>query len=514
MQSSPIDLSLYQSVVESANDAVIVTEPNLDEPGPRIIYVNPAFTRMTGWSYDEIVGKTPRVLQGPRTSRELLDRLRRDLETKKNFFGEAINYRKDGTEYFVEWRIAPVVAGGVQDGKGQPIDPTTRNGKVLYWVAIQRDVSTRKQTEDHLREDNQRKDTFLAMLAHELRNPLAPIRNSIYIMQKTLEKGDLGEIQSRFPRLLNIQDNQVERMVRIMDDLLDISRIQRGLINLKLTGCDLGDIVFHATETVRPLFTTKGQEFVSSVPPTLRPLRVDRTRIEQVLVNLLNNASKYSPPNGRITLRVTQDHLNTTFQVQDNGQGIDPEHLGRVFDLFYQEKLTPSAEGGLGIGLTLVKQLIELHNGTISASSRGRDKGTVMVVTIPNEVVETVPGVNGPQVLLVDDNPDAANTLAMILESRGFRSKVCYRGEEAIRYYDEHRADISIAFLDLGLPDISGIDIAKHIRSDEEYSPLLVAVTGWSQATDRASTTRAGFNFHLSKPVDPSKIEHVLGMLQ
>ena len=160
---SEIDLSLYKSVVESANDAVIVTTPELNAPGPLIVYVNPAFTRMTGWTTDEIEGKTPRVLQGPRTERALLDRLRRDLATQRSFHGEGINYRRDGSEYFVEWRIAPV-----ED-----------DGKVFYWVAIQRDVTTRKRTEDRLREDNQRKDTFLAMLAHELRNPLAPIRNSI-----------------------------------------------------------------------------------------------------------------------------------------------------------------------------------------------------------------------------------------------------------------------------------------------------------------------------------------------
>ena len=493
-----IDLSLYKSVVESANDAVIVTTPDLNRPGPQIIYVNPAFTRMTGWTAEEIHGQTPRVLQGPRTERSLLERLRRDLETQRSFHGEGINYRKDGSEYFVEWRIAPV-----ED-----------DGKVLYWVAIQRDVSLRKRGEDRLREDNQRKDTFLAMLAHELRNPLAPIRNSIYLMQKHLGVSSVETLREKFPQLLAIQDHQVDRMVRIMDDLLDISRIQRGLINLKVEACRLEDLIFHASETVRPLFEAKNQQYNEQVQTNLLPMRIDKTRIEQILINLLTNASKYSPEGGRISLRVTQDSKFTQFQVQDNGQGIDPEHLARVFELFYQEKMTPSAEGGLGIGLTLVKQLIELHHGTITASSQGRDKGTMMSAQIPNEV--TAPsstGSKGPQILLVDDNPDAANTLAMILESHGYQAQVFYRGAEAVEYFDEHKADIAVAFLDLGLPDIAGLEIAKHIRSEEDYSPMLVAVTGWSQPQDRKATSKAGFNFHLSKPVDPIKVEHILAML-
>ena len=495
---SEIDLSLYRSVVESANDAVIVTTPELNTPGPRIVYVNPAFTRMTGWTADEIEGKNPRVLQGPRTERALLDRLRRDLETQRSFHGEGINYRRDGSEYFVEWRIAPV-----ED-----------DGKVLYWVAIQRDVTTRKRTEDRLLEDNQRKDTFLAMLAHELRNPLAPIRNSIYLMQKHLNVSSYEVVQEKFPQLLKIQDHQVERMVRIMDDLLDISRIQRGLINLQVGPCQLADLIFHAAETVRPLFEAKKQQFNQQVQTDLKPMRVDKTRIEQVLINLLTNASKYTQDEGRISLRVTQDARSTQFQVQDNGQGIDPEHLGRVFELFYQEKMVPSAEGGLGIGLTLVRQLIELHRGTITASSQGRGKGTIMSAQIPNEVTAPATALlKGPRILLVDDNPDAANTLAMILESQGYQAQVFYRGREALAYFDEHKAEISLAFLDLGLPDLSGLEIAEHIRAEEDYSPMLVAVTGWSQPQDRKATSKVGFNFHLSKPVDPIKVEHILAML-
>ena len=493
-----IDLSLYKSVVESANDAVIVTTPELNRPGPQIIYVNSAFERMTGWTAEEIQGQTPRVLQGPRTERELLERLRRDLETQRSFHGEGINYRKDGSEYFVEWRIAPV-----ED-----------DGKVLYWVAIQRDVSQRKRTEDRLREDNQRKDTFLAMLAHELRNPLAPIRNSIYLMQKHLGASPPEVVAEKFPHLLSIQDHQVDRMVRIMDDLLDISRIQRNLINLKVAPCRLEEIIFHAAETVRPLFEAKHQLYNQVVQDSLLPMRIDKTRIEQVLINLLTNASKYSDEGGRITLRVTQDARSTQFQVQDNGQGIEPDHLSRVFELFYQEKLTPSAEGGLGIGLTLVKQLIELHHGTITASSMGRGKGTIMSAQIPNEVTAPLAqGSKGPEILLVDDNPDAANTLAMILESHGYQAQVFYRGLEAIEYFDRHKADIAVAFLDLGLPDIAGLEIAKHIRAEEDCSPMLVAVTGWSQPQDRRATSKVGFNFHLSKPVDPVKVEHILAMI-
>ncbi len=374
-----IDLNLYKAIVESANDAVIVTTPELNAPGPQIVYANSAFARMTGWAPDEIIGKTPRVLQGPRIERALLDRLRRDLEIQKSFHGEGTNDRRDGSEYFVEWRIAPV-----ED-----------DGKILYWVAIQRDVTARKRAEDRLLEENQRKDTFLAMLAHEPRNPLAPIRNSISLMRKHLEIGPAEVVQEKSPPLLAIQDHQAD----------------------------------------------------------LRAIEVDRTRVEQVLINLLTNASKYTQPGGRISLRVTQDGRSTQFQVQDNGQGIDPGHLSRVSELFYQEKLTPSAEGGLGIGLTLVKQLIELHRGTVAASSQGRDKGTIVSVEIPNEVATPAEDDSRrPRILLVDDNPDAANTLAMILESHGHQAKACYRGEEAISDFDDHKADIAVAFLDLGRP--------------------------------------------------------------
>jgi signal transduction histidine kinase/CheY-like chemotaxis protein len=370
---------------------------------------------------------------------------------------------------------------------------------------------------EELREGDRRKDEFLATLAHELRNPLAPIRNALRILRLAQRDGDAAE-QARA-----MIERQVGQMVRLVDDLLDVSRISRGKLTLRRERVDLASVVEAALETSRPAIVAGGHALRVELPDEPLWLDGDATRLAQIFLNLLNNAARYTTAPGHIELRVARDGDAAVVSVRDTGIGIPAEMLPRVFDMFMQAN-DRSAErdgGGLGIGLTLVKQLVELHHGTVEARSDGAGKGSEFVVRLPlappaADVPAPAPDAvprpaenRGQRVLVVDDNRDAVESLAMLLEMMGHEVRTASDGVEALEVATEFVPDVVL--LDLGLPRLSGYEVAQRLRLlDGCARTRLVALTGWGQEEDRRRSREAGFDHHLVKPVDPDALDALL----
>lgn len=499
------DLELLKAAVESANDAVIITDTQIDSPGPAIVYVNPAFTRMTGYRYDEIIGKTPRILQGKRTSRELLNRLRYDLTTKREFLGEGYNYRKDGSEYTVEWRITPVYA----------LDDADRK-TVKYWVAIQRDVTERRRSEEELRDADRKKDEFLATLAHELRNPLAPIRSGIQILRKKPSPEMLE-------KTLTMMDRQAKHIVHLVDDLIDVSRITRGKIELKIEQLDLRQIISSVIEA-QQVATGNAPRLISwSVPKNAMPINGDATRVFQIVSNLLSNAVRYSEPPAPVQIELTAPDDGFLLKVRDYGIGIRPEMLNEIFDMFAQAKdVLNRPQGGLGIGLTIVKQLIEMHGGAVWAESAGEDQGATFYARFPAAVkAETMTTSDASvraaatandgraRVLVVDDNTDAAELVELYLTSEGFSVACSFDGRSALSALDQFRPDAVL--LDIGMPGLNGFETNALIKEREQWRHLPVfALTGFGNGETVERLRAEGFARHFVKPADLEQITEEL----
>jgi len=365
-----------------------------------------------------------------------------------------------------------------------------------------------------MREIDRRKDEFLAMLAHELRNPLAPISAAsdlLSIPDLDREKiRDTSEIISR----------QVKHMTGLIDDLLDVSRVSRGLVSLEEAALDANEIVASAVEQVQPLIDSRGHDLTIKPSPSAVFVTGDKKRLIQVIANILNNAAKYTPINGHILLSVVADNANVSFAIEDDGIGIEPHVLPHVFDLFAQaERTSDRSQGGLGIGLALVRSLVNLHHGSVHAHSDGLGKGSKFILHLPRifniTAVETSLPLNTDsiaspkKILIVDDNIDAANMLGMYLEISGFEVGIEYSAEAALsRSLD----DIPDAFLlDIGLPNMDGTMLARLLRERPECaSSLMIAITGYGQSSDRIKSLDAGFDHHLVKPVD---MPHLLQLL-
>jgi PAS domain S-box-containing protein len=365
-----------------------------------------------------------------------------------------------------------------------------------------------------LKEADRRKDEFLAVLAHELRNPLAPVRNAIEILRLT---------QSPSPNLQwthDVIDRQVRQMTRLVDDLLDVSRITTGKIELRKERIELSAAVRIALEASRPLIE-RGQHLLTvRMAPEPLWLDADLARLAQVLSNLLNNAAKYTRPGGHIWLAAERRDGHALVRVRDNGMGIPPPMLRRIFDMFTQiGGTTDHSQGGLGIGLTLVKRLVELHGGQVEARSEGANKGSEFVMKLPLsaeqgagegaalQAANTV-RVEPRRILVVDDNRDAAESLSMLLHARGHDVRVAYDGLEAVGAAIAFLPDVVL--LDIGLPKLYGYDAARRIRDARGDKVLLIAVTGWGQDEDRRRSKAAGFDHHLTKPVDPEAISRLI----
>jgi signal transduction histidine kinase/ActR/RegA family two-component response regulator len=377
------------------------------------------------------------------------------------------------------------------------------------------DVSAQHHAQQALREADQQKDDFLATLAHELRNPLAPIRTAVHLLGSPRASEDARAQATR------VIERQVVHITRLLDDLIDIARITKQRLALRKERVEVATVVEAAMEAARPLADAKGHRLVAQVDDPRVSLLVDPVRITQVLSNLLNNAAKYTDPGGTIVLAVCCDGPRLRFDITDNGIGLGGDALSKLFVMFSQEKSAlDRSEGGLGIGLALVKGLVEMHGGTVSAASEGLGRGSRFVVELP--VAEgsvpcapTPAPVSGqrPQarqsVLLADDNRDAVDMLAALLRMGGHEVMTAYDGEGALAMALNHRPDVMV--LDIGMPGLNGYEVARQVRAQAwERQPLLVAATGWGQQDDRRKATAAGFDLHLTKPFDPQALTDLL----
>jgi PAS domain S-box-containing protein len=411
--------------------------------------------------------------------------------------------RPDGS---VRWLMAR--GRLVLDGQGRP---ESLNGVV-------QDVTERRLADEALREADRRKDEFLATLAHELRNPLAPIRNGLEILR--LQAGDDPVvIQAR-----QMMERQMIHLVRLVDDLMDVSRITRGKIELRPERVELAEVVGQAVETSRPLIAAAGHGLYVRLPQGSVFLRADPVRLTQLIANLLNNAAKYTPDGGSIWLEAEVlgegAGAELELRVRDTGMGIPPDMLGSIFDMFTRLGHDHGA-GGLGIGLTLARGLAEMHAGRLEARSPGPGKGSEFVLRLPlveERRDETLGGRDqqaGPQagggrrVLVVDDNRDVASSTATFLEVLGHRVRVVHNGAQALAAVAEDRPEVIL--LDIGMPGMDGYEVARRLRADPAFAgTLIVAVTGWGQQEDLRRAEEAGFDLHLVKPVRPETLEHLL----
>jgi signal transduction histidine kinase/ActR/RegA family two-component response regulator len=399
----------------------------------------------------------------------------------------------------------------------QPIrDPA---GEVVGIFVEGSDVTVRKQVEDELRAANRQKDQFLAMLAHELRNPLAPITTAAQLLK-------MGTLDAKAVRNASeIIARQAEHMTDLVNDLLDVSRVTRGLVTLEKEELDLNAVVAGALEQVRPLIESKRHSLTMQLSGEPVHVLGDRTRLVQVLSNILNNAAKYTPTGGQIVLRVTAMDERVTVTVSDNGIGIEPDVLPYIFELFTQAERTPDrSQGGLGIGLALVKSLVALHGGTVDARSEAPGRGSEFEICLPRlDAADRAPAATGGaapaaraqplRVIVVDDNQDAAQMLATLLEVQGHAVSVEYDGRGALLRARLERPHVML--LDIGLPDTDGYALARQLRAIPELRGVtLVALTGYGQNEDRRLAEEAGFDHHLVKPADLAQVSSILASVQ
>ena len=387
------------------------------------------------------------------------------------------------------------------------------DGRVA-WEGIVMDVTARKRAEEALREADRRKDEFLAMLGHELRNPLAPIRNAAEVLRL------LGPADPRLQKAGDVIARQVAHMTRLVDDLLDVSRITRGKVTLHMERIDLAAVVAAAVEHTRPLFEARRHRLAVELPPETVWLEGDKTRLAQVLGNLLTNAAKYSEEGGEVRLTAARDGGEAVVLIRDGGVGIPPDFLPHVFDLFTQGQPTLArSQGGLGVGLTVVRRLVELHGGRVEAHSEGPGRGSEFVVRLPlppdggrsGSPTEGAAPRPAParRVLVVDDDRDGADSLAMLLRVGGHQVAVAYDGPGAVAAAREFLPDVVL--LDLGLPGMSGYEVAARLRQEPALArTLLAAVTGYGQEEDRRRARSAGFAAHLVKPAAPEALHALL----
>jgi PAS domain S-box-containing protein len=469
------------------------------DPRGIILRVNRTELAMLGYGRDEFVGHHVREFH---VDPQVVDEAMRRLESGHRLHDFEARMRcKDGA-------IKDVLI----DSSG-----LWENGRFVHTRCFTRDVTDRKRAEDALKEADRRKDEFLAILAHELRNPLAPIRNSLHILRLTSHEDPTAE------RVSKLMERQVDHMVRLVDDLLEVSRITRGKIELRTERVELAAVVRSAVETSRGLIEAGHHELRLDLPAEPLTVEGDPVRLTQVFSNLLNNAAKYTEEGGRIELEIEPHDHRARITIRDNGTGIPAEMLPRVFDLFAQgDRSTSRSQGGLGIGLTLVKMLVEMHGGTVAARSAGRGFGSTFVVELPLVASEEL-GMTSPpapsrllsprRILVVDDNQDAAASLGMLLKLLGAEVRVVYNGLDALEAIDAYRPEVVL--LDIGMPGMDGHEVARRLRAKPNGREVtLIALTGWGQDKDRRSSQLAGFDHHLIKPADVGELETLLDSIE
>ena len=382
-------------------------------------------------------------------------------------------------------------------------------------LALKQETEERRQAEVALRLADQRKDEFLATLAHELRNPLAPMVNSMELLD--LPAAD----QITIKRAQGIIRRQLKQMVRLVDDLLDVSRITSGKLVIRKQTVELETVIQNAVDTAKPVLDDRKQTLEVDLPLQPIYLHADAVRLSQVFSNLLNNAAKYSEPGKHIALRAVAHGDQVSVRIEDQGMGIAPKALAAIFEMFTQGDATAPTQSGLGVGLALARSLVELHEGTISAESRGPKLGSTFIVTLPMETVVALEStasqplsaaIDSRRILLVDDNVDFATSLSFLLRGMGHEVRIAHDASQALAVARELKPEMS--FLDLGLPDISGYELAGALRAQpESAATVLVAVSGWGQPRDRERSQKAGFALHLVKPVEIKSIESAIATL-
>jgi len=478
------------------------------DPEGRVVDWNEGAEHLLGYGPD-IMGQSFSVFFPPDDIRGGIPEceLRRAVETGQAS-DDRWHVRKDGT-YF--WALGITTA--MRDERG------TLRG----FTKILRDSTERKRFEEQLAERNEalqeadrRKDEFLAVLAHELRNPLAPVLNALSVLE---DDRLLADVQRNARLMIG---RQVRSLVRLIDDLLDVSRISRGKIQLRKSTVNLQDVVHNAQQTALPLYEAKHQSLHVFPPSSAVLVDGDQARLEQIVINLLSNAAKYSDDGSTIELGIAVEHGKVAVRVKDSGVGISPELLPKIFDLFTQADATlERSQGGLGVGLALVKRLVELHGGSVEAVSEGLHKGSEFIVRLPAASKIAVSAslekhIEAPRlslaplnILVVDDNTDAAQSLGLVLELSGHSVSIAHTGTEALDAVRTKEPDVIL--LDVGLPGLNGYQVAERLRTGPETNHIvLIATTGYGQDEDRQRATQAGFDHHLTKPIDPDLVAELL----
>jgi signal transduction histidine kinase len=395
----------------------------------------------------------------------------------------------------------------------EPMEPEELVANVHALLRLRQAERDRQAALEALQQADRRKDEFLAMLAHELRNPLAPIRNAVELMRRS----DDAAVIARARELIG---RQTEHLARLVDDLLEVARITQGKLTLQRSRITLQALVESALEVARPFIEKSQQRLELSLPPGDTWLYVDAVRMSQVIANILHNASKFTPDRGRIALAAQQDSDGLRITISDEGVGIAPDLLGSVFELFSQgDRSLDRSQGGLGIGLSLVRGLVDMHGGTVAAHSEGPDRGSQFVIRLPRDAM-TQPAQapataasamphRARRILVVEDNLDAAEAMRLLLAQLGHHVASATSGGEAIEVARRFRPDVVL--LDIGLPGIDGYEVARRLRTFEETrGARMIAVTGYGQPSDRERSSAAGFDHHLVKPVDPAKLAEAI----
>ena len=485
--------NLLASIVESSDDAIVRKSLS-----GTIESWNAGAERLFGYSADEAIGHHISLVIPPERLAEE-DRIIAALTAGQRIeHFETERLRRNGERVTVSLTISPV-----RDG----------SGAIIGASKIARDITARKQLEDHLRrtaidlaEADRQKGEFLATLAHELRNPLAPLRSALELLKQSGADADLTQLAR------DTMDRQLGQMVRLVDDLLDVNRVMHNRLELRPADIDIALVIHQAVEMSQPLIDSAGHQLRVVLPAEPLFLHADPVRLTQVFANLLNNSCRYTPPGGQLQIAVEREGNQAVVRVKDSGAGIPPDQLEKIFNMFNQVDRSPErAQGGLGIGLTLVRRLAEMHGGSVHASSEGPGKGSEFVVRLPAlagkpQAREShVPEASAPamrrRVLIVDDNRDAADALAMLLQQTGHDTFVAYDGTAAFAAAETHRPDVIL--LDIGLPGMSGHDVCRQMREQPwGRSIRMIALTGWGQEEDRRKSADAGFDGHLVKPVD------------
>jgi PAS domain S-box-containing protein len=494
------DARFLAAIVESSTDAIL--SKSLDG----VIHTwNAAAQRMFGYTAEQAIGRhISFLIPADRADEE-------ERNTKRIRAGEAVEHfetvrrRSDGETVHVSLTLSPI---------------RDEQGRVIGASKIVRDITDRKHTEERvygllseLKRADRRKDEFLATLAHELRNPLAPIRNTLEILKRAQ-----GQVEA-FEDICGMMERQVNHLSRLVDDLLDVSRIVRDRMELRKEQVELNSIVHQSIEACGTLAERGGLQLTVNIAPQPIYLHADPVRLSQVFGNLLNNACKYTDPGGKVVLAIEREGSDVVVKVTDTGVGIPTDKLSSVFEMFAQiDRTLERSQGGLGIGLMLVKRLVEMHGGTVTAHSEGPGMGSEFVVRLP--ILVSPPGPVAPspaelspapprRVLVVDDNEDSASSLAKLLRMTGNETRIAHDGLAAVTSAEEFRPDVVL--LDIGLPLLNGYDACQRIRQQSWGKDIvMVALTGWGQEDDRRRSKAVGFDHHLVKPLDYAALMMVL----